>query len=257
MTASAPPTRPDRWSGACLVAAGLLLVPGALHPDIFGTTLADAAAEAVWVPIHVIGGVAVVLALFGLTGLYWPRAERLGRLGAVGFALAVVGLVMAACVAYVEALLLPVIARDDPEVFDWDGPVTTSWAVRTTTGMALLWLLGLVLVGLSLWRAGVVPAGAALTLAGGAVAFTAFGGPLVPVLAPLSILALAAGHVWIGLALGTGAAAPAAASRRPRATAGGRRERDAHGGRTAASGRHDPSGSSRTSGGSSRDSGSR
>lgn len=41
MTAAAPPPRLDRWPGACLIAAGLLLVPGTLHPGIFETTLAD------------------------------------------------------------------------------------------------------------------------------------------------------------------------------------------------------------------------
>jgi hypothetical protein len=247
MTASVP--RLDRWSGACLIAAGLLLVPGTLHPDIFETTLADAAADAVWVPIHAVAVVAVVLTLFGLTGVYGPRTERLGRLGAVGFVLAVIGLVMTACVSYAEALLLPVIARDHPEVFDWDGPVTTSWAVRVTTGMALLWLVGLVLLGLSLWRSGVVPAGAALTLVGGAVATTVFAGLLVPVLAPLSLLALAAGHAWIGAALCAGARGHVAASRttprRPRATATGAPDR-----------RH-AVGSNRTRGGRSSDSGSR
>ena len=204
-TSTAAPTRLDRWSGGCWVAAGLLFLLGMLHPDIFETTLAEAARDnAVWVPIHVVAVVAVILTLIGLTGLYGPRAERLGRLGAVGFASAVVGLVMTACVSYAEAFLLPVIARDHPEVFDWDGPVTTSWAVRATTGLALLWLVGLVLLGLALRRSGVVPAAAALTLAGGAVAFAVFGGLLIPVLATLSTLALAVGYCWVGAALWTG-----------------------------------------------------
>jgi hypothetical protein len=133
---------------------------------------------------------------------------------------------MTACVAYAEAFLLPVIARDNPEVFDWDGPVTTSWAVRTTAGLALLWLVGLVLVGFALWRSGSMPAGAALTLAVGAVTFSVFGGLLIPVLAPLSTLALAVGYAWIGLALWTGATGRTltAVSRRPRLAAGVRDE---------------------------------
>lgn len=222
MNPPAPPSRLDRWSGACWIAAGVLLLLGTLHPDIFETTLAHVAADALWVPIHVAALVAVVLTLFGLTGLYVARAERLGRLGAVGFVSAVIGLVMTSCVAYAEAFLLPVIARDHPEVFDWDGPVTTSWAVRVTTGMALLWLVGLILLGRELRRSGVVPAGAALTLIGGAAAFTVFGGLLIPVLAPLSTLALAVGFVWIGLAMWTGATGRTSttASRRPRLAAG-------------------------------------
>ena len=203
---TAAPTLLDRWSGGCWIAAGLLFLLGMLHPDIFETTLAEAAlGNALWVPIHVVALVAVILTLIGLTGLYAPRAERLGRLGAVGFVFAVIGLVMTACVSYAEALLLPVIARDHPEVFDWDGPVTTSWAVRSTTGLALFWLVGLVLLGFALWRSGVVPAPAALTLAFGSVAFSVFGGLLIPVLAPLSTLALAVGYCWVGWALWTGA----------------------------------------------------
>jgi hypothetical protein len=144
VTAPALPTRLDRWSGTCPIAAGVLILPGMLHADIFETTLARVALDnAVWVPIHLVAVVAVVLTLFGLTGLCGARAERLGRLGAAGFVFAVIGPVMTACVASAEAFLLPVIARDQPEVFDWDGPVTTSWAVRVTTGMALLWLVGL------------------------------------------------------------------------------------------------------------------
>lgn len=226
MNRPAPPSQLDRWSGACWIAAGLLLLFGTLHPDIFATNLADAAADALWVPIHVAALVAVVLTLFGLTGLYGTRVERLGTLGALGFVFAVVGLVMTACVSYAEAFLLPVLARDHPAAFDWDGPVTTSWAVRTTTGLALFWMVGLVLLGVALWRSGVVPAGAARTLVGGAVAFTVFGALLIPVLAPLSTLALAVGHAWIGLALWTGATGPTitAGPRRPRLATGVRDE---------------------------------
>ena len=204
-TRTTAPTALDRWSGACWIGAGALLVLGTLHPDIFATTLAEVSHQTLWVPIHVAALVAVVLTLFGLTGLYGTRAERLGGLGAAGFVCAVLGLVMTACVAYAEAFLLPVIARRNPELFDWDGPVTTSWPVLVTTGMALLWLVGLVLLGVALWRSGVLPARAGLTLAVAAVAFSVFGGLLIPVLAPLSTLALAVGYAWVGLALWTGA----------------------------------------------------
>jgi hypothetical protein len=206
LTEPATPTRLDRWSGACWVAAGVLLLTGVFHPDVFETTFADAALDTpLWGPIHAAAVVAAVLTLFGLTGLYARRAEQLGRLGAVGFALAVPGLVMAACIGYAEAFLLPVLARDTPRLFGWDGPVVTSWTIRVTAGLALLWLVGLFLLGLALWRSGVVPRGAALTLAASAVAWVLFAGPFVPVLGPLSTLALAAGYLGVGAALFTGA----------------------------------------------------
>jgi hypothetical protein len=198
-------SRLDRWAGACWVGAGLLLLIGVLHPDVFETTFSDAALDTpLWVPLHAAAVVAVVLTLVGLLGLYARRADRLGGLGAVGFALAVPGLVMTACVAYAEAFLLPVIAAHTPEVFAWDGPVISSWAIRVTTGMALLWLIGFCLLGLALWRSHIVPRSAALTLAISAVAVIVFAGPFVFLLGPLSTLAFATGHGLVGVALWTG-----------------------------------------------------
>ena len=90
MTAPSSATTLDRWSGRRLIAAELLILPGMLHPDIFSTTLADAALGArLWVPMHASGLVATALTLIGLAGLYAPRAARLGRLGGVRFALVV------------------------------------------------------------------------------------------------------------------------------------------------------------------------
>jgi hypothetical protein len=51
-----------------------------------------------------------------------------------------------------------------------------------------------------------VARGAAATLAASALAFTLFAGPFVPVLGRLSTFAFAAGYVWVGAALWTGAA---------------------------------------------------
>jgi hypothetical protein len=209
-TVPARTTPLDRWSGGCLLASGVLLLPGMLHPDIFDTTVAHAALhEPLWVPIHVAALAVATLSLVGLCGAYLPRAGRLGRLGAVGFGLVVPGLVMTGAVAWAEAFLLPVIAREHAEVFDWGGPVTSSWGVLVTTGMAILWWIGLVLLGLAFHRGGTVPAGAALTLAGGALLAAVFAALLVPIATPVAVLVLAGGHAWIGAALWTGTTASA------------------------------------------------
>src|SRR5687768_17648170 len=119
---------------------------------------------------------------------------------------------MAACIGYAEAFLLPVLARDTPHVFGWDGPVVTSLTIRLTAGLALLWMVGLFLLGLALWRSGVMPRAAASTLAASAVAWVLFAGPFVPVLGPLSTLAFAAGYLGVGAALWTGATGRAGGS---------------------------------------------
>jgi hypothetical protein len=211
------PARIDRWSGGCLIAAGLLLLSTAPHPDIFESTFADAALDTpFWVVMHAALLLSAILSLFGLFGLYARHAGRLGRLGAVGFALAVPGPVVAACAFYWEAFLLPVLARHDAALFAWDGPVVTSWGVRSGA-LAGLWIIGFGVLGLALYRARAVPRAAALTLAVSSAAFAVLEGPFVPVLGPLATLAFAVGYAWVGAALWTGRSGQeAAAARRPR-----------------------------------------
>jgi hypothetical protein len=197
--------RLDRWSGGCLIAAGVLLLPNIAHPNVFSTDFAHAALHTrLWVPIHAGLTVAMILSLIGLLGLYAGRAERLGRLGAVGFVLGVIGMVIGACAFYWEAFLLPPIAREAPGLFAWGGPVVTSWGVLSGA-LGGLWMVGLCLLGIALWRARAVPRTAALTLAASAVAFALFAGPFVPVLSVLATVAFTVGYVWVGLALWTGA----------------------------------------------------
>ena len=198
--------RLDRWSGGCLMVAGLLLLSTAPHPDVFESTFAEAALDTpFWTAMHAALLVSAFLSLVGLFALYGEHGARLGRLGAAGFALAVVGLVVAACVFFFEAFLLPVFARHDPALFAWNGPVVGSWGFRLSP-LAGLWIVGLVLLGIALARSGAVPRAAALTLAVSAAAFALLEGPFVPVLGPLSTVALAVGHVWVGAALWTGTA---------------------------------------------------
>ena len=211
-----PHRRLDRWSGGCLIAAGALLLSTAPHPDVFESTFAEAALDTpFWAALHAALLVSAILSVVGLLALFARHAGRLGRLGAVGVALAVVGLVIAACVFYFEAFLMPEIARHDPELFAWDGPLVASWGVRLGA-LAGLWLIGLVMVGFALARSGGVPRAAAWTLAVTAAAFALLEGPFVPVLGPLSTLAFAAAHAWVGAALWTGATGRAESSARGR-----------------------------------------
>jgi hypothetical protein len=192
-----------RWSGAGLVLAGLLILPVVGHPDIFETGFADASRGPFWAPGHAAGLVVAVLSLLGLAGLAARHGTRLGRLGAAGMILTVVGLVVTASLAALEAFAFPVLAREAPALLDIDGPLLGSATVRAVGGLALLWFVGLALVGLAVERAGVLPRGAGALLAGAAVAFAAFEGPFVPVLGPLSVLLFAVAHAWVGWALFT------------------------------------------------------
>ena len=207
--------RIDRWSGGCLVAAGALLLPNVAHPDVFDTTFAHAALDTpLWIVIHAALLIAMILSLAALLGLYARHAGQLGRLGAVGFALALVGMVVAACAFYWEAFLLPPIAREDPGLFDWAGPVVTDWGVRSGA-IAGLWFVGLVLLAIALWRARVLSGTVVATFAVSAVAFAVFAGPFVPVLDVLATLAFAGSYAWLGIALWANSRSSGGAAERP------------------------------------------
>jgi hypothetical protein len=193
-----------RWSGLCLVAVGVLIAGLVIHPDIFETPFARAALEPTWMTLHLLGLAAAVLSLIGLAGLYAVQTGQLGRLGGAGILLAVPGLVLTACLAFFEAVIMPVLARADSRLLAWDGPLLGLAAFRVGAALALLWPFGLCLVGIATWRARLFPRGAAALLAIGAPAFAAFEGPFVPILGVASVLTLAAAHVWLGYAMWAG-----------------------------------------------------
>lgn len=69
--------RIDRWSGGCLIAADLLLLPNVPHPNVFHTDSAHAALHTgLWVPIPAGLTVGMILSVIGLLGLYRSRAQR-------------------------------------------------------------------------------------------------------------------------------------------------------------------------------------
>jgi hypothetical protein len=193
-----------RWSGLGLVLSGLLMLPVLpvlWHPNIFDTGFVTPSLEPLWAAGHAAGLLVVVLTLLALAGTAARLGSRTGRLGATGMVLAVVGLVATAALAAVEAFAFPVLAREAPELLDIDGPLLGSLTIRAMGGVALLWFLGLALVGLATERSGVFPRGPEALLAAGAVAFAAFEGPFVPVLGQLAVVLFAAAQAWFRLAL--------------------------------------------------------
>jgi hypothetical protein len=192
-----------RWSGACFVAAGLLVLPVVAHPDVFETGFAAASLEPYWTPLHAAGLLVPVLTILGLGGLAARHGAPLGAVGVLGMVLTVVGLVATTALSAVEAFVFPVLARVDPALLELDGPLLGSPAVRAVGGLALLWFVGLALVGVAAERSGALPRGAGALLAVSAVGFAAFEGPFVPVLGQLSVVLFAAAYVWVGWALAT------------------------------------------------------
>jgi hypothetical protein len=190
-----------RWSGACLVLAGLLTLPAVTHPDILEIGLAEASLTAWWTLVHAVGLAVVVLFLAGVAGLALLHRGRWGTLGTIAVPVTVVGLVATAVLSGIEAFVFPAVALAEPALLDFDGPIAGAPGFWILGGLAVLWLLGSALLGVAVARAGVLPRAPALLLAAGALSFAAFEGPFVPVLGQLAVVVFAAGQVWLGAAL--------------------------------------------------------
>jgi hypothetical protein len=190
-----------RWAGLCFVGAGLLTLSAVSHPDILELGLAEASRTPLWTPMHAVGLVVVALSLGGVAGLALLHRGRWGRLGSVGVVMTVVGLVATAGLTAIEAFTFPALARAEPALLAFDGPIAGTAAFWILAGLAGLWLVGEALLGIAVTRAGVLPRTPGVLLAAGAFSFAAFEGPFVPVLGQASVLLYAVAQVWVGVVL--------------------------------------------------------
>jgi hypothetical protein len=176
---------PVRWGGLAALLAGVLIVVAELvrlYVDFFdrGAYLSISGVDP-WLGI-LLG----VLVQLGLVGLYVPRANVLGVLGAVGFFIAFIGAWLTTGVSFVDAFGKP---GDLPEgeLEEFFGPL-----VR----FALSFVLGWLLFGVAALRARVYPrATVALLIAGTLIL-------LLPL--PLGGVVFGVALAWIGYVLFTG-----------------------------------------------------
>jgi hypothetical protein len=194
----------NRGYALCWVLAGILLTPLVWHPDLFEVPFRHAALTGWWVTAHTLLVLAMILTMYGLAGLHRAHRAGFGRAGRVGLVLAVPGAVCAAIAGWVEAFVMPVLAREQPAVLVWDGPLLASWPLRVSGFVALLWPAGLCLIGISAVCDGALPKRIALALAVSSAAFIVFEGPFVPVLGVAAASAFSLAQVWVGRQLWTG-----------------------------------------------------
>jgi hypothetical protein len=147
-----------RWSGLSLMLGGIIGAVGLLiHPP------ADTAVYALyplWVPAHLLAGIASLLIALGLVGLYARQLEKVGLAGLIGFVLTFVGITLGGGVAiFIDVVVFPFSAARG---LDWlntpNGALRTSSAFQLTAGLgALSLLLGLLLFAIATLRARLLP----------------------------------------------------------------------------------------------------
>jgi hypothetical protein len=201
-----------RVAGLCAVLGGLCYVfVGVFHPANVPASVTTTR----WATVHVIACAMCFFGVLGLVGIYARQAVKAGWLGLVGFILLSLWFVLIMGFSFVEAFILPHVAKTTPDLVDaWMkifnggtakislGALPTLW---TLTG--LIYILGGLLFGIATFRARILPRGAAVLLALGTL--------LAPVGALLSLsaqpkIAIPTGLAlaWLGYALMTERQAP-------------------------------------------------
>ena len=194
-----------RWAGMSALVAGVCyVVVGVFHP----LNIPESVTTQRWIIVHVIAMAMSFFGLLGMAGLYARQAEKSGWLGLAGYLLLSLWLALILGFTFVEVFILPIVAATAPEfVAGWLGMFTGTASTLDLGALPLVWtltgpiyILGGLLFGIAIFRAGILPRWAGVLLAVGTVI-----GP-VAILFPLEYqpkvavpvgLALA----WLGYAL--------------------------------------------------------
>lgn len=179
-----------KLSGAVAVASGAMLVIAELLYLVVG--LSPSAQDFGGAPYafqSVLFLLAYALLPGALVGFYAARSEGLGSVGSWGFVAAFFGAVLAVGFAWAGAFVLPVLAREAPQLLEVQpAPVI----VGEIFSFGLL-ALGCVALGLAALRSGVLPRVAALLFIIGAVL------GFFPL--PFSTILFGVAVAWMGLTL--------------------------------------------------------
>ena len=203
-----------RWAGLSVMVTGIIFAGiQPIHPpDVLASVTTSA-----WAIITTLKTVMCLFGLFGIAGLYARHVEKTGWLGLAGYLLLTIFYAVQMCFAFIEPLLLPLLATESPKfVAGFLGVLTGTpsevslGAIPLVNGLvAALYLLGTLLFGIAIFRARILSRWAAglLALSGPlAIIMTIIGHPINRVAAvPMGI-----SLIWLGYALWSERRAPVA-----------------------------------------------
>jgi len=195
-----------RWAGASAMIAGIIFAGiQPIHPlDVLASVNTSA-----FIIITSLKTVMCLFGLFGIAGLYARHVEETGWLGLAGYLLLTIFYAVQMCFAFAEPLILPLLTTVAPTFVESvmgmssgaGGPMNLGAFATIYSLVSVLYLLGLLLFGIALFRAGILPRWAAGLLA--------FSGPLAIIMVALlphqleRLAAMPMGFAlaWLGYAL--------------------------------------------------------
>jgi len=168
------------------------------------TTLSILVLNRNWTFVNILGVLGSILSIIGLIGLYLRLGDQITQLTTIGFIIAIVGAILMFITLVRDTILWPILARHDPSLLDFSGPIYTSKTFMPFFIFSvLLYAIGYLIFGLALANSSIFPSWAGYLMAWGAVSF-ALGplfGPWQVYIRSVGITALSIGTAWLGVIL--------------------------------------------------------
>ena len=186
------------------VAGTIFAVIQPIHPpDVLASVTTSA-----FITITSFKTVMCLFGIFGIAGLYARQVKETGWLGLAGYLLLTIFYAIQMCFAFVEPLILPLLATVAPNFVTSAllipsgavGPMNLGALVTVYSLISVLYLLGLLLFGIAIFRARILSRWAAVLLAvSGPIAFIM--SMLPHQIARLAAMPMGFALIWLGFAL--------------------------------------------------------
>src|SRR5438132_8223560 len=172
-----------RGAGLSAMMAGIIFaIVGLIHPP----QIVSSVTTSTWTIVHLLTIAMSFFGLLGIAGIYARQVKVAGWFGLAGFLLLSLWLVLVPGFTFFEALILPLLAVDAPNVAEGFLGIFTGSAGATSFGtlttvwtlMGAMYILGALLFGIATLRAGILSRWAAGLFGFGALFSPAF--PLIP-----------------------------------------------------------------------------
>ena len=195
-----------RLAGLSAMAAGIIFAGiQPIHPpDVISSVNTN-----LWAILTSLKTVMSIFGLFGLVGLYARQVEETGWLGLAGYLLLSIFYAVQICYSFAEVLILPLLTTVAPKFVESTLGMASGAGSEMNLGafatvyslLTVMYLLGLLLFGIAMFRARILPRWAAGLLA--------FSGPLAIIMVALlphqlerlAAMPMGIALAWLGYAL--------------------------------------------------------
>jgi hypothetical protein len=195
-----------RWAGLSAMAAGIIFAGiQPFHP----ADVVSSVNTSFWALTTSLKTVMSILGLFGIVGLYARQVKETGWLGLAGYLLLSIFYAVQMCYSFAEVLILPLLTTVSPKFVESalgmangaGGPMNLGALATVYSLLTVLYLLGLLLFGIAIFRARILSRWAAILLA--------LSGPLALImvallphqLARLAAMPMGFALAWLGYSL--------------------------------------------------------